>query len=143
MLFVRPIYKILVGGAGLAAVERSAGYQSMRQSIWLSLSGAVLMLLSSIAVHSNSLYFVYGLYVGPGHPALSNPYLNIDVFGIIVSSICNDVGMLLVCGVWKKLKVKVWVSRIWNSRGLVVVEPTANVVPVFESRACNECDHDV
>jgi hypothetical protein len=139
MLFVRPIYKLLVGGAGLAAVERSAGYQSMRQSMWLSLSGAVLMLMSSAALHSNALYFVYGLYVGPGHPALSNPNLNIDVFGIVVYSICNNVGMLLVCGVWKKLKVKVWVSRLWKKRELVVVEPV-NVVPVFDSRACNECD---
>ena len=65
--------------------------------MWMSLVGALLAVLSSTMVYGNVFY--YALNFEAGHPARANPYLNVFVFGVNMDSICNDVGVLLVCGV--------------------------------------------
>jgi hypothetical protein len=76
----------------------------MQQSMWMALLGATLTVLMSTALYGNTLYFL--LNSAPGHPAWTNPYLNIFTFGVSMHSIFNDLGVLLVCGVLKKVKVK-------------------------------------
>jgi hypothetical protein len=142
MLFVRPIYTILREGAGVA--QQSAGYHSMRQSMWMSLLGATLAVLSSTVVYGNAIY--YFLKYELGHPTATNPYLNIFAFGVSMDSICNDVGVLLVSCVLKKLRIKDVGSKVVSLfstfvRGSkhITVEP-APVAPVFQfnSRAYEE-----
>ena len=109
-LFIRPIYKILRwGGLGNTA-HRSAGYKSLVKTKWMTLLGASLAVVSSTALYINAgMFFVLG---GMGTPFLASPYLNILVFGLNLDSVLNDVGMLLVCGVLKKVDGTSLVRRI-------------------------------
>jgi hypothetical protein len=96
-LFLRPVFKVLseVGDV------HSAGQISLEKTKWLTLVGASLAVLSSTAMYINSgLSVVLG---GWGKPLWANPYLNPNVFGYNLDSVLNDVGMLLACGVVKKL----------------------------------------
>jgi hypothetical protein len=101
VIFLRPIFKILAEvGAGMGDV-RSAGQISLEKTKWLTLLGASLTVLSSTAMYINlGLGIVLG---GPGKLFYANSYLNISVFGINLDSVLNDVGMLLACGIIKKI----------------------------------------
>ena len=90
-------------------------------------------------LYGNMIY--YFLNFKAGHPAFANPYLNITVFGVSMDSMCNDVGVLLVCGVLKNMMnfkgiSAAFVRRVSSTAGQDVakVEPA----PVFDSRAYEE-----
>jgi hypothetical protein len=104
-LFLRPILKIL----GEVGNTRSAGQISLEKTKWLTLVGTSLAVVSSTVFYINSgLYMVLGT---DGHPFFANPYLNILVFGINLDSVLNDVGMLVACGVLKKVKYELVIGH--------------------------------
>jgi hypothetical protein len=96
-LFLRPTFKVL----GDVGDVRSEGRISLEKTKWLTLLGASLAVISSTALYINfGLFFVLGDY---GKPFYANPYLNVMVFGVNLDSVLNDIGMLLACGVVKKI----------------------------------------
>jgi hypothetical protein len=129
-LFLRPIFKILGEVRGV----RAEGQISLEKTKWLTLSGASLAVLSSTALYINvGLEVVLG---GPGKPFYANPYLNVFTFGINLDSVLNDVGLLLTCGVLKKVTWKAVTARLpsaMSSRKSDKVDPA--VPPVFDSSA--------
>jgi len=98
MAFLRPIFRVFQLSPNMSTQSRS--YKSMMMTKWMTLVG------SSIAVvTSTGLYIDLLLYVtlgGVGKLFWTSPYLNSLVFPVNADSILNDVGMLLVCGVFKK-----------------------------------------
>ena len=140
-IFLRPIFKVLREGRAVA--QHSAGYKSMLKTKYMTLLGESLAVISSTALYINTgLFLVLGGY---GTPFWTNPYLHIFVFGLNLDSVLNDVGMLLVCGVLKKVDGSSLMKRIATllppallpSRSAVTVEPDSQPphLPVFDSRA--------
>ena len=132
-LFLRPIFKILgeVGGV------RSEGQISLEKTKWLTLLGAGLAVLSSTAMYINAaLYVMLG---GFGKSLWANPYLNPFVFGFNLDSVLNDVGMLLACGVIKKITYEAVTARFSTAKSYKV-DPAAP--PVFNSKAYDEDSKD-
>ena len=120
-IFLRPIFKVLRDGRAVA--QHSAGYKSMIKTKWLTLLGASLAVFSSTALYINmGLFFVLG---GNGLPFWANPYLHIMVFGMNLDSVLNDVGMLVACGVLKKVDGTSVIKGISNLlfRSGRIVEP--------------------
>lgn len=133
-LFLRPIFKIL----GEIGDVRSEGQISLEKTKWLALLGASLAVISSSALYINGgLWVVLGDH---GKPFYANPYLNVLVFGVNLDSVLNDVGMLLACGVVKKITCETVTTRFRSfsatNRKSQKVDPAAP--PVFHSEACNE-----
>jgi hypothetical protein len=133
-LFLRPIFKIL----GLVGDVRSEGQISLEKTKWLTLVGASLAVISSTALYINmGLMLVLG---GIGKPFWANPYLNVTVFGTNLDSVLNDIGMLLACGVVKKITYETVTTRFRSfsatSRKSQKVDPAAP--PAFDSEAHNE-----
>jgi hypothetical protein len=127
-LFLRPIYKVLREGDGVARL--SAGYKSLQKTKWMTLSGACLAVFSSSVLYINLLlFFTLG---APGKPFYTNPYLNIFVFGLNLDSVLNDVGMLLACGV---LKTASCTSLSQHFTTAAPSEVMPEVQPVFDSQA--------
>jgi hypothetical protein len=117
-LFLRPIFKVLgeVGGV------RSEGQINLEKTKWLTLMGASLSVLSSTALYIN-----FGLLIAigdPGNPFYTNPYLNILVFGNNLDSVLNDIGMLLACGVIKKVTCETAIAR-FSTAAPSKVEPAS------------------
>ena len=142
LLFVRPIYKILIEGADVS--KQAAGYHRLLQSMWMSLLGSLLAVLSSTVLYGNEFYFFLNNQT-PGHPAVANPFLNIFVFGINMDSMCNDIGVLLVCGVLKNVSFRnvgstlgslLPTKKLTGRQHVPTVAPEP--VPVFDSRAYEE-----
>lgn len=80
----------------------------------MTLLGASLAVVSSTALYINmGVFFVLG---GIGKPFWTNPYLSIFVFGINLGSVLNDIGMLLVCSVLKKVDSACLVKRVSTVR---------------------------
>jgi hypothetical protein len=128
-LFLRPIFKIL----GEVGEVRSEGHISLEKTKWLTLLGASLAVLSSTALYINAgLFVMLGDY---GKPFYANPYLNIMVFGFNLDSVLNDVGMLLTCGIIKKITCEAVTAR-FSTAAPHKVEPAA--APVFNSKAYDE-----
>jgi hypothetical protein len=96
-LFLRPIYKVLSGAD--AAVQHSVGYKKLLKTKWMALAGASLAVASSTALYVNAGLFT--LLGGYGTQFYASPYLNIEVFGMNLDSVLNDVGILLACGMLK------------------------------------------
>jgi hypothetical protein len=96
-IFLLPILEVL--GEGKGAAEHSAGYKKMQQTKWMTMFGASVSVISSTLLYVNFLLAIFG---GFGSQYDRSPWLNPFVFGISMDSICNDVGMLFVCGVLKK-----------------------------------------
>jgi hypothetical protein len=117
-LFLRPIYKVLRRGG--VEVQHSAGYKSLMKTKWLTLSGACLAVLSSTALYINMLLAVMlrGIW-------MSNPYLNAGVFGMNLDSALNDIGMLLACGVIKKITCES-VQSMFSTAAAHKVEPASS-----------------
>ena len=132
-LFLRPIFKIL----GETRNARSVGRISLEKTKWLTLAG------SSVAVISSTAFYIHGgLFVvlgDVGKPFYTNPYLYIMVFGINLDSVLNDIGMLLACGVVKKITCES-VQSIFSTAAACKVEPAAP--PVFDSEAYNKPDSE-
>jgi hypothetical protein len=119
--------------------QRSAGYNSMLKTKWMTLAGASLAVLSSTALYITA--FLWSVLGAPGNWWHASPYLNVWVFGMNLDSVLNDVGMLLVCGVLKKVDCSSLVSRVISTFG-----PSRNsvqaVLPksVFDSQAYENDD---
>jgi hypothetical protein len=123
-LFLRPIYKVM-GLAG-ATVQESAGYKSMQKTKWMTLTGSTLAVLSSSALYVNAILW---MFLGErGNWFFTSPYLNYQVFGMNLDSVLNDIGMLLVCGVLKKISFSSLV------KGLSTVLPACKAWPVSQPR---------
>ena len=115
-LFLRPIFKVL--GEGDASVQHSASRKSLLKTKWMTLLGASLAVVSSTALYINTgMFFVLGRI---GMPFWTNPYLNVFVFGMNLDSVLNDIGMLLVCGVLKKIDGPSLVNCIQSVRLFLV-----------------------
>jgi hypothetical protein len=67
----------------------------------MTLAGSILAVLSSSVLYVNVI--LYMLLGENGNQFLTSLYLNYQVFGMNLDSVLNDIGMLLVCGVVKKL----------------------------------------
>jgi hypothetical protein len=118
LLFLQPIYNVL--GSQPAAVQRTASHRSLQTTKWMTLAGASLAVVSSTALYINAgLFIVLGGY---GKPFYANPYLHVNVFGMNLDSVLNDVGMLLTSGVVKKF----WTSLVQKQTTTVPV----NVAPL-------------
>jgi hypothetical protein len=149
-LFLRPIFKILGETRNVRARwefdsdeahrkqnARSPGQISLEKTRWLTLLGASLAVISSTALYINfGLSMVLG---GAGKPFWANPYLNTMVFGINLDSALNDIGMLLACGVVKKITCES-VQSSFSTAAACKVEPAAP--PVFDSEAYNKPDSE-
>ena len=130
-LFLRPIFKVL----GDVGDVRSEGQISLEKTKWLTLLGASLAVISSTAFYINfGLFVVLGDF---GKPFYANPYLHVLVFGINLDSVLNDIGMLLACGVVKKITYETLTTRFRSfsatSRKSQKADPAAP--PVFDSEA--------
>jgi hypothetical protein len=105
---------------------RSEGQISLEKTKWLALLGASLAVLSSTSLYINlGLYFALG---GPGKPFWTNPYLHVFVFGINLDSVLNDLGMLLACGVIKKITCETVIAR-FSTTAPYKVEPASQPQP--------------
>jgi hypothetical protein len=125
-LFLRPIFKIL----GETGNVHSVGRISLEKTKWLTLAGSSLAVISSTALYINfGLWVVLAEY---GKPFLANPYLNVVVFGINMDSVLNDIGMLLACGVIKKITCES-VQSMFSTAAAHKVNPAGP--PVIDSRA--------
>ena len=92
--FLQPIVDVL------GVVENQAA-KDLRRTMYLVVVG------SSIAVFSSSILYVNAIFFFAFKESCSKSvWLNILVFGINVDSILNDVGLLLVCGVFKHWSVQ-------------------------------------
>lgn len=105
-LFLRPILKILGEGHRLRNTKSEA-FKNIQKTKYLTLAGAALSVSSSTVLYINIVLFM----IFPG-TFYRNPWLNIYVFGANADSITNDVGMILVCGILKKLSFESPVSII-------------------------------
>ena len=80
-----------------------------------------------------------------GKPFYANPYLNANVFGVNLDSVLNDIGMLLACGVVKKITYETVTTRFRSfsatSRKSQKVDPAAP--PVFDSEAYTEPEGEI
>ena len=82
-------------------MQESAGYKSMQKTKWMTLTGSTLAVVSSSALYVNTILY---MFLGErGNQFRVNPYLNYNVFGLNLDSVLNDVGILLACGVLKKM----------------------------------------
>ncbi len=76
-LFLKPVMSTLKDGRGVASFERSVGYKKMRQTVYMTLFGSSLAVLSSTYLYINLLLFFDGKTSG----MRSNPWLNPLVTG--------------------------------------------------------------
>ena len=132
-LFLRPIFKVLgeVGGV------RSEGQISLERTKGLTLLGASLAVLSSTALYINAgLFIVLG---GPGKSFYAKPYLSMFVFGINLDSVLNDVGMLLACGVIKKITCETVAVSLppLSSAAVIHAESAISIMPTIDNKACD------
>jgi hypothetical protein len=127
-LFLRPIYKVM--GEGGAAVQESAGHKSMQKTKWMTLAGSTIAVLSSSALYVNAILW---MFLGESDNIwYDSPYLNYGVFGMNLDSVLNDVGMLLACGVLKKIPSLDLTTR-WSARSAHKIDIVPQ--PVFDSQA--------
>ena len=76
-LFLKPVMRTLKDNRGIASVQKSAGYRKMRQTVYMTLFGSSLAVLSSTYLYINLLLFFDGKTSG----MRSNPWLNPLVTG--------------------------------------------------------------
>jgi hypothetical protein len=88
---------------------------------WLTLSGACLAVLSSTALYIN----VMLMFMSGSSLWWSSPYLNIFVSGMNLDSVLNDIGMLLACGVIKKITCES-VQGVFSTAAAQKVEPASS-----------------
>ena len=85
VLFLKPVLSALSGGWGIASVQQSAGYKKMQQTVYMTLFGSSLAVLSSTYLYVNLLLFFDGKTSG----MRSNPWLNPLVIGNIMTLCCR------------------------------------------------------
>ena len=99
-MFLSPIIQVLREGKGVTS--QSAGHRRMRQTMYMTLFGSSLAVLSSTLLYVMLLLYYDGQVVFFQRTIWANPFV---VFGNL-DSICNDIGILFVCGALKKVKPK-------------------------------------
>jgi hypothetical protein len=92
--------------------ETNAGYISMQKTKWTMLLGTAISVLSSTALYANTLFWLISFSNDFGGVFHRNPWLNPLVFGINMTSILNDVGMMFVSGTFNPVLDQLWVARI-------------------------------
>jgi hypothetical protein len=75
-----------------------------------------------------------------GKPFWANPYLNAMVFSTNMDSVLNDIGMLLACGVIKKIDCESVQKLFSTAAGHKFVTVVPSVPPVFDSKAYDKSD---
>jgi hypothetical protein len=147
-LFLKPVLRALKDGWGMASVQKSVAYKKMQQTVYMTMFGSSLAVLSSTYLYINLLLFFDGKTYG----MRSNPWLNPLVTGNIstlccrvnrlvtqvclvsaplsltlsvgnVVSILNDVGMLFVSGVFKHASWKALRSGLTGTATVMVQAP--------------------
>ncbi len=84
-LFLKPVISTLKVGWGVASVQKSVGYKKMQQTVFMTLCGSSLAVLSSTYLYVNLLLFFDGKTSG----MRSNPWLNPLVIGNIITLCCR------------------------------------------------------
>jgi hypothetical protein len=84
-LFLKPVMSALIGGRGIASIQQSVGYKKMQQTVYMTLFGSSLAVLSSTYLYINLLLFFDGKTSG----MRSNPWLNPLVIGNITAICCR------------------------------------------------------
>ncbi len=84
-LFLKPVMRTLKYGRGIASVQKSGGYKQMQQTVYMTLFGSSLAVLSSTYLYVNLLLFFDGKTSG----MRSNPWLNPLVIGNIITLCCR------------------------------------------------------
>jgi len=92
--FLSPLVQTLDEGG--ASVRSTAGYKRLQQTKRMTFWGTCLIVGSATVFYILSV--LWALKVGR-----SNPWVNALVIGFTGASILNDIGMVLVCGVFKNL----------------------------------------
>ena len=105
-LFVLPIYETLRESGSSNAVSATREYTNIQKSMYMTLFGSTLAVLSSTLLYFNLLVYFRD-------PSLlrDDSYLNPLVFGGNLDSILNNVGMLFVCGMFKYMSPLATVSN--------------------------------
>jgi hypothetical protein len=103
MLFLRPILAAMDArtddGVGqILSQHSSIEHKDMNKTKWVTLIGSTLSVVSSSLLYIN---FILFSVLGEGSQFWNSHWLNVFVFGAAMDSICNDVGLLLVCGALK------------------------------------------
>jgi len=144
-LFLRPISQILdEGGSGMAS--QSKGYKHLRDTRRMTLLGSSMAVISSTYLYINLLLFFNAsnsrgglFYDNSKLDFLEDPNLNPLVVVGNADSMVNDVGMLLVCGVFKYTLREKFLNRYgYSSTGKsnAEVKPASGDKPLpFDSRA--------
>ena len=83
----------------------------MQQTKYLTLAGSTLAVVSSSLLYVNVALQMMAPSSEEGSIFWTSPWLNLFVFGNNFDSMANDVGMLLICGVLKKVPQAVASSR--------------------------------
>jgi hypothetical protein len=96
-IFLRPIAATL-STAG-AVKFKSVGYQDLEKTMYMTLSGSTIAVVSSTLLYLDLLMYFNGDY----DSFRENAFLNPLVFAGNLDSILNNVGMLLVSGIFKYL----------------------------------------
>jgi hypothetical protein len=96
-IFIRPIAETL-GDAGKVKTK-SAGFKDLEKTMYMTLIGSTIAVLSSSILYVNLLMFFNGDYT----IFSDNAFLNPLVFMGNIDSILNSMGMLLVSGIFKYL----------------------------------------
>jgi hypothetical protein len=118
-MFLLPILEVLGEGKGVA--QHSVGCKKMQQTKWMTAFGVTLSVLSSTLLCVNFMLWVFA--GGNGSQCSGSPWLNTWVFGGNLDSICNDVGMIFVCGVLKGAPLGTAASKV------VAVVPQSVFIP--------------
>ncbi len=84
-LFLKPVLSTLKDGRGIASVQKSVGYKKMQETVYMTLFGSSLAVLSSTYLYVNLLLFFDGKTSG----MRSNPWLNPLIIGNIITLCCR------------------------------------------------------
>jgi len=106
LIFLSPIIRSM---RDANASHRGIGYIHMQRTKWLSLGGAVITVLSS-----SLLYIIVILYISSlDSPSVyvMKPWLNIYVFPINADSILNDLGMMILSGMARRIFLEIACSK--------------------------------
>ena len=90
-IFVRPL-SVVLHERSIHGQQRSATFQKLVMARRTTLIGAAIVVFSSTLLYVNMV-----LYFMVGGSFWTIPYLNFFVFAANADSVCNDVGLLLVC----------------------------------------------
>jgi hypothetical protein len=127
MLFVYPINEILeILKEGEGSAQRAAEYKRLQKTMWHTLFGSTLAVVSSTVLYVNMVL----CFTVPG-PFFSIPWLHIFVFGVNLDSIFNDIGMWFVSGMFEEVYVYL-IRAGTSSQKKSYPSPHRSVAPMYD-----------